>query len=53
MSSARSVIVSNTERRISPRLRGGVAAHSACTAQAASSAAVASSAVASATAVST
>ena len=45
MSSARSVIFSKTERRISPRSRGGVAAHSACTAQAASSAAIASSGV--------
>ena len=52
-SSARSVIVSNTERRISPRSRGGVAAQSACTAQAASSAAMASSAVALATVIST
>src|SRR5258705_4800833 len=53
MSSARSVILSKTARRISPRSRGGVAAHSACTAHAASSAAIASSAVASATAVKT
>ena len=45
MSSARSVIFSKTDRRISPRSRGGVAAHSACTAQAASSAAMASSGV--------
>ena len=49
MSSARSVIFSKTERRISPRSRGGVAAQPACAAAAASSAAIASSAVAFAT----
>jgi hypothetical protein len=53
MSSARSVIFSKTARRISPRSRGAVAAHSACTAQAESSAAIASSEVALATAVKT
>jgi hypothetical protein len=53
MSSARSVIFSKTARRISPRSRGGVAAHSDCTAHAASSAAIASSGVPSATAVNT
>ncbi len=47
------MIVSKTERRISPRSRPGVAAHSACTAQAASSAAIASSAVALATEIRT
>ena len=46
MSSARSVIFSNTARSTSPRSRGGVAAHSACASAAASSAAIASSAVA-------
>jgi hypothetical protein len=49
-SSARSVIFSQARRRISPRSRGGCAAHSAWTAQHASSAALASSGVASATA---
>jgi hypothetical protein len=53
MSSARSVIFSKTARRISPRSRGAVAAHSACMPAAASSAAIASSGVASATAVNT
>ena len=52
-SSARAMIVSKTERRISPRSRAGVAAHSACTALAASRAATASAAVASATVVRT
>ena len=46
MSSVCAVMVSKTERRISPRSRAGVAAHSACTAAAASSAAIPSSAVA-------
>ena len=45
------IIASNARRRISPRSRGGCAAHSSCTAQAASSAALASSGVASATLV--
>ncbi len=49
MSSAFSMIVSNTDRRISPRSRAGVAAHDSCTAQAASRAAIASEADASAT----
>ena len=48
-SSARAPIFSHARRRISPRSRGGWAAHSACTATHASSAAVASSGVASAT----
>src|SRR3954469_19872478 len=48
-SSALAVIASNARRRISPRSRGGCAAHSSCTAQAASRAALASSGVASAT----
>ncbi len=51
-SSARSVISSNARRRISPRSRGGVAAHSPWTPAAASSAARASSARPSATSVS-
>ena len=52
-SSARSMIISNTERRISPRSRAGVAAQESCTAQAASSAVIASAASALATAIST
>ncbi len=52
-SSARSVMSSKTARSTSPRLRGAVAAHSACTPAAASSAAMASSAVALAIEIST
>ena len=48
-SSARSVISSHERRRISPRSRGGCAAHSAWTSTQASRAAFASSGVASAT----
>ena len=53
MSSAFSMIVSNTDRRISPRSRPGVAAHVSWTAQAASRAAMASAASALATETST
>ena len=52
-SSARAVTRSNARRRISPRSRGAVSAHSGCAATAASSAALASSTVPSATSVRT
>ena len=52
-SSARSMIISNTARKTSPRSRAGVAAQVACTEQAASIAASASTAVALPTAIRT